>query len=520
MRINTNISAITAYNQLSISQQKLEKSLERLSSGYKINHASDDAAGMAISLKMKEQLKGLSQADNNAGDGVSVIETAEGAITEIQSMLARMKELSVQSASDSNTDEDREAIQKEITSLNSEIDRIASDTEFNTQSLLSGNLERRVYTRNGVAGIEQFECSENIAADDYGITITQDARQAVVMGDTVSLNTVTDATKGTIAINGYKVAVETGDTLDDVVTKLSSAMSLLGGKSFAVAAGTTTSNPAVDPNYAGYTPVNSLSGNQLVFMTDGYGLDESLNITCDNAMLAGQLGISTAATTEGIVAVGRDAEAKFTEDLTGKRVGFADTATISTDGTMVTVKDVNNKVFKMDISGNTASTTFRDVSGTAVGGDRRSAALGSVEQDVVQEVTDIGTMTVHVGANANQVIEFDIPEISTYKLEIDHINVMTYENASKANAALDKAISRVSSIRSKLGAYTNRLEHTQANLSTSTENLTTALSRLIDTDMAEEMTSYTSESVISQAANSVLAQANARPETALQLLQK
>ena len=145
MRINTNISAIITNNQLSKVQGSLEKSLERLSSGYKINHAADDPAGMAISLKMRSQLRGLDQASNNAADGVSVIQTAEGAITEIQSMLSRMKELSVQAANDVNSDEERSAIQLEINTLNSEIDRIAGDTEFNSQTLIDGNIERRVY---------------------------------------------------------------------------------------------------------------------------------------------------------------------------------------------------------------------------------------------------------------------------------------------------------------------------------------------------------------------------------------
>jgi flagellin-like hook-associated protein FlgL len=181
MRIATNVSAIVSNNALQKSQDRLTKSIARLSSGYKINSSSDDAAGYAISEKMRLQLRGLNQADNNAADGVSVLHTAEGAMEEIQSMLARMKELSVQAANGTNSVDERSAIQSEIDSLNSEIDRISSNTEFNSQTLISGNLSRRVYSN--YEGVNQIEVSDNFVAGNYGITITQDARQAIVVGN-------------------------------------------------------------------------------------------------------------------------------------------------------------------------------------------------------------------------------------------------------------------------------------------------------------------------------------------------
>ena len=154
MRIATNVSAIVSNNALQKSQDRLTKSIARLSSGYKINSSSDDAAGYAISEKMS-----LNQADNNAADGVSVLHTAEGAMEEIQSMLARMKELSVQAANGTNSVDERSAIQSEIDSLNSEIDRISSNTEFNSQTLISGNLSRRVYSN--YEGVNQIEVSDH-----------------------------------------------------------------------------------------------------------------------------------------------------------------------------------------------------------------------------------------------------------------------------------------------------------------------------------------------------------------------
>lgn len=522
MRINENISAIISNNQLRKAETSLEKSLERLSSGYKINHASDDAAGMAISLKMKLQIRGLNRSNNNASDGVSVIQTAEGAIAEIQSMLTRMKELSVQAANDTNSDEDRAAIQKELGSLNKEIDRISENTEFNSQPLINGNLERRVYTRDNVKGVKQFECSENIQSGDYGFTVVEDARQAVAMGTAVSLTTVTESMAGKVSISGYDVAIEAGDDLNKVMTKLTDAMSLLGGKVFATAG---ASSGTGDPDYAGYTPDSNASGNSLVFMTNEYGSDVKLTIKCDNEDLANALGIAGAVDEDGVVAQGKDAVVDFAKDANGDRIGFADTATIAAKGTKITVKDVDNKTFVVDVPGNIAGTTFTDVNAATVGKAVEDVkvdadAAGGAPKDIVQQVTDIGAMKVHVGANEDQYIPVDIPEISTYKLELDEINVMTYYNAGRSIAKIDAATAKVSEIRSTLGSYENRIDHTQNNLDTSTENLTAALSRMIDTDMAEEMTEYTSQNVLAQAGTSILAQANARPETVLQLLQK
>lgn len=212
MRIGTNVAAIVANNALQKSQNNLSTSIQRLSSGYKINGSKDDAAGCAISEKMRAQIKGLDQAGNNAKDGVSVISTAEGAINEIQSMLTRLKELSVQAANDVNSDDEREAIQKEINQINKEIDRISEQTEFNTQSLINGNLSRRVYS--DLQGVNQLSVSDNYTAGIYGITVTEDARQAIAVGTgTISMSATTPIAAdeaGVIKINGYSINITEG----------------------------------------------------------------------------------------------------------------------------------------------------------------------------------------------------------------------------------------------------------------------------------------------------------------------
>lgn len=517
MRIATNVSAMVSNNALQKAQDRLTKSIARLSSGYKINKSSDDAAGYAISGKMRLQLRGLNQADNNASDGVSVLHTAEGGMEEIQSMLARMKELAVQAANGTNSVDERSAIQSEIDSLNSEIDRISNNTEFNSQTLISGNLSRRVYSN--YEGVKQIEVSDNFVAGDYGITITQDSRQAIAIGDSAitmsAAATITKEQAGTIKMNGYEVEISEGDTLNDVMEKLVDGADVIGGRVFAIAPGASNDTKTNGVEYAGYEPSTGYTGNSIVFMTKGSGSSQSMEVTCDNTELANLLGISSATTQQGMYAEGSDVKAEFTLDGEGNRIGFADSAVISTSGTRVTVKDVNNRTFVTDVPSNVAGTQFLDTTKT----DGKSTATSSQEAKIVQEVTDVGTMSVHVGANENQVILIDIPEVSSYTLGTESINVMTEITAAKAIEAIDTAVTYASHVRSLMGAYENRFEHTTNNLAIASENLTSAVSTMMDTDMAEEMTEYTSLNVMTQAATSILAQANERPSTVLQILQ-
>ena len=512
MRIGTNVAAIVANNALQKSQNNLSTSIERLSSGYKINGSKDDAAGCAISEKMRAQIRGLSQAQNNTADGVSVLNTAEGAITEIQSMLTRLKELSVQAANDVNSDDEREAIQKEIEQINNEIDRISDQTEFNTQSLINGNLSRRVYS--DLQGVNQLSVSDSYTAGVYGITVTEDARQAIAVGagsiTMSSTASITEEQAGAININGYKISISEGDTLDKVMGKIIDGVNITGGSAFTV----NNDTAANGTDYAGYVPTADYAGSTLVIMTNQYGSNQKMNITCDNAELADILGIPQAATQDGIYVEGSDVKAEIATGDDGKRIGFADSAILSTKGTVITVTDVNNKEFSMDVPGNAAGTVFDDSNN-----DGQSAAGAGTARTISQEVTDVGTMSIHVGANQNQVIVIDIPAITTYSLGTEHMNVMTQYTASRAISTVDEAINKTNEIRSRIGAYENRFDHTTNNLEVSSENLTKSLSTMIDTDMSEEMTTYTSETVLTQAATSILAQANERPSQVLQLLQ-
>ena len=295
--------------------------------------------------------------------------------------------------------------------------------------------------------------------------------------------------------------------------KIIDGVNITGGSAFATAS-LNNDTAANGTEYAGYEPTASYAGSTLVIMTNQYGSDQRMNITCDNASLANMLGIPQAAAKDGILVEGSDVKAEIATDNNGDRVGFANSAIVSTKGTVITVTDVNNKTFSLDVPGNTVGTIFDDSNNNG-----SSVAGAGTAKTINQEVTDVGTMSIHVGANQDQVIVIDIPAITTYTLGTDNLNVMTHYTASQAISTVDQAITRTNEIRSKLGAYENRFDHTTNNLDVSNENLTKSLSTMIDTDMAEEMTTYTSETVLTQAATSILAQANERPSQVLQLLQ-
>lgn len=482
MKINHNMSAVISNKQLLKTENGLTASLERLSSGLRINHASDDAAGMAIASKMKAQIKGLDQASRNASDGISVLETADGALNEVANMLQRMRELSVQAANEINTPDDLEAIQAEIGSLTEEIDRISRDTEYNTMNLLDGSQDTRVYP--SVRGIDRIDISDSVEKGTYTLTVNADAEHAVAEGTAAaSPASVTAAQAGKVVINGVEVAVNEGDTFEEVYEKLRSGAET-GNVNLLVVADTTATGGTAEN--AGYVPTDAAAGGTLVFVSNDYGSSAEINITCSNADLAAYLGIPTAGYTEH----GEDAQIS----LGAGDNGFTTQATMTVAGKHVKITDRSG--FEMSFN-----------------------VEPGVTGDVSLEVTDIGTMTLQIGANENQTMEVRIPEVSAKSLYIDEVDVRTVEGGGRAITTFDEAIRKVSEARARIGAYQNRLESAVDSLEGTEENMTAALSRIEDVDMAEEMSEYTKYNVLSQAATSVLAQANDIPQQVLQLLQ-
>ena len=487
MRINYNVSAAIANKHLLGIEDNLSTSMERLSSGLKINHSKDNPAGMAISNKMKAQIDGLNRASQNASDGISVIQIADGALNETTSILQRMRELSVQAANDATlTPADKEAIQKEIDSLKDEIDRISTDTEYNSKTLLDGSLDTRVYTKNAT----RVDISDHVKAGQYQLTINTAATNAGPITANKNYNSTAQVgASGTMSINGSKVEIEATDTYAEAFEKIRNA------------AETGETSVKIDDTTGA-----------LKFSSTAYGQESVLEISFDNKNLAANLGFAAnngndvvedpqnkgsyvygkIQNGKVIVPSGTDADVKLKKP--GDGTGFGDTATVKMDGNKITVTDRGG--FEMSFLADAGYT-------------------GKLDFDV----TDIGTMALHIGANEDQETRVRIPEVSCKSLYIDDADVTTVNGAGRGITQFDDAISKVSEVRSRLGAYQNRLESTVSSLDTFEENMTGAQSRLTDADMASEMTDYTHQNVLNQAAISVLTQANDLPQQVLQILQ-
>lgn len=494
MKINHNMSAVITNHQLLNTENSLSTTMERLSSGLKINHAKDDAAGMAIATKMKAQIEGLEQASRNASDGDSILQTADGALNEVTSMIQRMRELAVQAANETNTDDDKDAIQKEMDSLKKEIDRISTDTEFNTKTLFNGDLDTRVYADH----ISRINVSDSVTAGEYNLTIKQAATQAAYNDPKKSAVTVpsyiddaglaaedfTELPKdaeGVVSINGREIEINAGDTAMDVFAKLRSGAEL----------GECDLIPLEQKN-GGYQEKSGeyTFGDALQITSDFYGSESKIEISCSNQKLADFLGLPM--NNINNMPVGTDMEIELDTDS-----AFGEHCSYTVDGNRVTI--TNRAGFEMSFL---ADAGFEDAA-----------------NPVQIEVTNIGTLTLQIGANESQTMEVRIPEVSSESLYIDDLNVMTINGADRALKQLDEALEMVSNTRSKIGAYQNRLDHAIASLDQENEDMTAALSRIEDADMASEMTEYTKLNVLSQAATSVLAQANEIPQQVLQLLQ-
>lgn len=377
MKISYNAAAMRANYALNKSDKRLTTSLKRLSSGLKVTAAKENPSGYAIGRRMNAQIGGISVATQNSNNGISIIETADGALTEVHDMLQRMNELAVKGATGTLTSVDRETLNKELKQLKEEVARVANDTEFNGQALLDGSFEMRGYTNSQVAKVDYY--TDEVLAKEYTISQLE-----VFYND-----------EGEIDLDQTKASF------------------------------------------------------------------------------------------------GRQAGDGFPED--------AEVATVGQD--KVTIKGGQGFELTIQVKPPTAFPGSVDCSG------------------IVLDITGIGAMDTQIGANEGQQLAIRIPTISLNRLGIEQTEVTTKESSSDAITEVKGAIKYVSDVRSRLGAYQNRLEHTISSLDISKENMTASYSRIMDVDMAEEMTNYTTEQVISQASVSMVAQANERPSQVLQLLQ-
>ncbi len=497
MKINHNLSAVVANNKLHQNENIVADSMERLSSGIRINHAKDDPSGMAISDQMKTQIDGLDQASQNASDANSMIMCADGALGEITEIIGRMRELAVQAANDTNALSDKEAIQKEIVELKKEIDRMSRDTEFNTKGLLDGTLDNRVYPSKtytdsyGVyqPDLDRISVSDYVPAGTYWMNIeaaTQTTKTGTTFGIDPGDNTtkITAAQAGTLTVNGFQIELTEDDSHASAYLKIQDAME--------------KAEVDFSAQYHGSVELKSKF----------YGSKHSLSVISSNPDLASLLGnIDTEGSyASGSVTQGKDAT--VTMQMNNGSAFDGKPTSYSADGNHITIHQSGG--FEIDFLASSK------LDGTNPDPDPDP---DHADYPVSLEVTTMGPMQVQVGANENQTTHLRIPKIDLNSLYLDDLDVTTVYGADRAIGKLDWALGKVNDLRAKIGAYENRLDHAVSSLDQTGENMTSALSRIADVDMAEEMTTYTQYNVLVQASTSVLAQANDLPESVLQLLQ-
>lgn len=532
MKINNNISAVITNKHLLRNENNMAASMERLSSGYKINYAKDDPSGMAISNRMRAQIRGLDRASQNSSDGTSVLQTADGALNEVQSMLQRMRELSIQAANGTNSDSDRQAIQDEIGQLRDEIDRVSETTEFNTKKLLNGDLDNKVYAE----GASREEASEVVEPGFYNFYVNKPSTRAALKDFKVPTSVDKECS---ISINDSVAILKPEMTEGEILEAV---------------------RDAAEKGKAELNTKDDGSIDSGIWSTD-YGKNGVLDFKVsdeDTATLFGLTGLEKEDVTEENEAnlnisykavYGNQAE--IVMDVS-KTSAFKDhkTASYTVDGNKVTFTDRGG--FKLSLlldaatgvtfdeaddyrksTTHAALTTEKDVT-TELPGDASSvnSKAGQKYFDeksdsdpkkgvgyISCEVTDKGPMDLQIGANATQQMTVKIPDCGSDMLYLDRVDVTTKTGATDAIDQLDYAMDKINEIRSAIGAYSNRLESATNSLDDTEENMTAAMSRIKDTDMAEEMTEYTKDNVIAQAATSALSQANDMPQMALQLLQ-
>lgn len=494
MRIQHNIAAQNSYRQLSGNNTALGKNLEKLSSGYRINRAGDDAAGLAISEKMRAQITGLQKAQDNANDGISLVQTAEGALTEVHSMLNRMTELATQSANGTFDDStDRANLQKEVDSLLSEVDRIAESTNFNGINLLDGSLGDKINAKSAVIGGTTATVTD-IAATASKFTSSTIAAGADGAAKELTVTyTDSDGTSKNLKVNYTTSSVAAGNlsaikealSKDEAVSKLFNVSADADGKlvleSKATGAKAATVTGLATSDTTG-TPLGTVADAKSVV---GAGAGKSFAGTLaanDSISIGGKTftfranGSDTPAP-EGTISVELGADAAGTTANLQKALKDAGIDNVS-------VKYDSASGGKLDVTSNGKGLTLQ---------------IGDTAQS-------FNKLTVSVGS------------MSANSLGISDIDISSQDGAANALDKIKAAINSVSSTRGDLGAIQNRLEHTINNLGVTEENMTSAESRIRDVDMAKEMMAYTKNNILVQASQSMLAQANQLPQGVLQLL--
>ena len=491
--INTNVASLNAQRSLMGSQGSLQTSLQRLSSGLRINSAKDDAAGLAIASRMSAQISGINQAVRNANDAISLSQTAEGALSKSSDILTRIRDLSVQSANDTNSGSDRVALQQEVGQLQQELNRIANETQFNGKNLLDGSF-----------AAQQFQVGANA---NQTITVGMSSAKASAMGNQSVLTTGTagkptaaavasgavatsTVAAGTLSVAGIKtssVTVNAGDSAGDVKAAINRVSADTGVSATATTSASLTVSTASTFTFD-LTALNASANTATTSNTAHI----SANVTNVNDLTGLADAINAKSGQTGITAIANAGKISLKSE-TGDDINLAAFTTSTTGGTMT---------FTGDDATPTAATIDATNTGTRIAGQLtfNSSQSFSVTDSTAQFGTTAATAQ---GSTLSSVGSIDITSQS---------------GANSAITVVDSALDFVNGLRAKLGSVQNRVENTISNLSSTSENLSAARSRIQDADFAAETASLTRSQVLQQAGMAMLAQANAQPNQVLTLL--
>ncbi|MBF0980686.1 MAG: flagellin [Clostridiales bacterium] len=577
MRIQHNVTALNSYRNLRGNNSALSKNLEKLSSGYRINRAGDDAAGLAVSEKMRAQIRGLETAEKNAQDGISLVQTAEGALTEVHSMLNRMVELATQSANGTYDNAvDRKNLQSEVASLKNEIDRISQASNYNGIKLLDGSMSNKAMNTKA----PEVKGSSLLPTEDIK---AQAGEQELKFAATTATNGPKEGGKFAVSIN-YKegTGAEKVKTFEFDVVKNGTKLEFQDKDGNVMGEAAATTGVVTDAEISALTAkaINQDADLKKIFTADGAAATMKLAAK-EKGLKGGEVVGATAYATkaDGALAIAADAydkaEVKVVKDRVdaghaydfSKNIVFGDDEAGTNHGIRDT-EDINKAIFEVNgekfvfvNNGLTKSQWDAVVKSGAHHVSVNAAAAAPADVDVkemarkIEDVTGLKATQGEVGTGANagkftedatkKMLKFDnagkaedksltlqigdtadafnkmkvsIQAMDVKSLGIDGVDVSTQDGASVAVDKIKNAINSVSSTRGDLGALQNRLEHTINNLGVMTENITDAESRIRDTDMAKEMMAYTKNNILMQASQAMLAQANQIPQGVLQLL--
>jgi len=475
---------------LGINTKTQAKSTEKLSSGYKINRAADDAAGLSISEKMRKQIRGLTQASANAQDGISAVQTAEGALAEVQDMLQRMNELAVKAANGTNAENDRSYIQSEIDQLATEIDRVAETTKFNEAYLLKGD---KSLAKEFTYSYKNFKTKQDSAAtfsEDASTTLT--ASFTAVAATSEKIQDEQNELLMALRDQGFKVELTTpaNDDGDPDTTKAAFSLTLNGS--------------AADK----FKVVNNGAATGGMFDIVDKENNKLMTIKASGGKKA---------------AVGTETATIIATSITASEITSAQAKYYDKDGNTIPANALN-KYFSAAADGTVSVRTDAPDLYDAVGNKLDATKMAATKDNIgaLQDLTAAMSLTLHVGADAtaNNQITFSIDSMSAKGLGVNGLKVDGDDdsNALRAIETIKEAIQKVSTQRSGLGAIQNRLEHTISNLDNVVENTTSAESQIRDTDMATEMVKYSNNNILSQAGQAMLAQANQANQGVLSLL--